>query len=324
MTVVPVRREDRIRLTTPHAGALLGVNTIMREQRQRLVLVWIGRACAVAAAGLVAFASWKLQPAEAIAARGGAKPPVFEASPHITAENWSVFAAKQGAAPERGAEEGRSQRFRLAGTFFALGEGAAERRKAILDDSETKQQSIIGEGESIEGWTVHEVAEDYAVLTRGAERQTLKLGFAGPKPPPAVAAAGEVQVGEGEQVLEETAFGKRVGDTRWVLSRAAVMNYYQELLDNPDRIAALYMSMKPEYKSDEITGYRVNQEGEQDFFKAMGLKEGDVVRKVNSMNMTSQARAEYFIGEFVKNRLNAVVLDIERDGKPEKMIYLTR
>ena len=56
----------------------------------------------------------------------------------------------------------------------------------------------------------------------------------------------------------------------------------------------------------------------------MGLRQGDVVRRVNSLHMTSQKRAEYFIGEFVKGGLGAVVLDIERDGRPEKLVYLVK
>ncbi len=56
----------------------------------------------------------------------------------------------------------------------------------------------------------------------------------------------------------------------------------------------------------------------------MGLRDGDVVRKVNSMRMTSQRRAEYFIGEFVQDRLGAVVIDVERDGQPQKLVYLVK
>jgi len=56
----------------------------------------------------------------------------------------------------------------------------------------------------------------------------------------------------------------------------------------------------------------------------VGLQHGDVVRKVNSMRMTSQRRAEYFIGEFVQGRLGAVVLDIERNGQPTKLVYLIK
>ena len=42
------------------------------------------------------------------------------------------------------------------------------------------------------------------------------------------------------------------------------------------------------------------------------------------MKMTKQERAEYFIREFVQDRLNAVVLDIERNGNPQKLIYYLR
>ena len=42
------------------------------------------------------------------------------------------------------------------------------------------------------------------------------------------------------------------------------------------------------------------------------------------MQMTSQSRAEYFLGEFVKDRLSAVVLDIERDEKDQQLIFMIR
>ena len=56
--------------------------------------------------------------------------------------------------------------------------------------------------------------------------------------------------------------------------------------------------------------------------KRKGAGGAEVVRRVNSMHMTSQRRAEHFIREFVRGNLGAVVLDIERGGKEEKLIYL--
>ena len=56
----------------------------------------------------------------------------------------------------------------------------------------------------------------------------------------------------------------------------------------------------------------------------MGMKEGDVVRKVNSMDMTSRQRAEYFIKEFAADRANVFMIEIERDGTPQKLIYQVR
>ncbi len=64
--------------------------------------------------------------------------------------------------------------------------------------------------------------------------------------------------------------------------------------------------------------------GEKDFYSEVGFQDGDIVRKVNSMRMTSQRRAEYFIGEFVQDRLGAVVIDIERNGEPKKLVYLVQ
>jgi len=42
------------------------------------------------------------------------------------------------------------------------------------------------------------------------------------------------------------------------------------------------------------------------------------------MQMTSRNRAEYFISEFVADRANAFVIEIERAGKAEKFVYQVR
>ena len=97
-------------------------------------------------------------------------------------------------------------------------------------------------------------------------------------------------------------------------------------MDDPERLAALFMAMEPDRDAaGKVAGYRVNMDvGEKEFYTQMGFQQGDVVRKVNSMRMTSQRRAEYFIGEFVQNRLGAVVIDIERNGTPKKLVYLVK
>jgi len=108
------------------------------------------------------------------------------------------------------------------------------------------------------------------------------------------------------------------------LKRKELLAYRDQLLDDPERLAALFISMKPDRIDRKIAGYRLAKEGEGEFWEAVGLLENDVIRKVNSMKMTKQERAEYFIREFVQDRLNAVVLDIERDGQPLKLIYYLR
>jgi type II secretory pathway component PulC len=123
-------------------------------------------------------------------------------------------------------------------------------------------------------------------------------------------------------VLATNRFGRQITSTRWEFSRQALMNYYQELLDDPIRMVAVYDSLKPRYDSQQkISGYQLDVEGEAEFFNNVGLHPGEIVTKVNSMPMTNRRRAEFFINEFVNQRANAFVLDVESDGTMQRRIY---
>lgn len=236
---------------------------------------------------------------------------------------WKVFKSLEGGATAAAGSLG--QRFRLAGTFSVFAENTDKNQRAILDDFAKKTQHLVGEGDAIDDVTVASIFNDHVVLRAGETEETLWLSFqgSGESSPatgqPVTAAAPE------EKVFEENKFGKRVGEKRWVLSKQALLEYYQEILDDPERITNLYASLRPDYsKEGQILGYVYDPQGEREFFKAMGIQEGDTIRKVNSMIMKSQSRAEYMLGEFIQNRLNTVVIDYERNGTADKMIYLIR
>ena len=220
-----------------------------------------------------------------------------------------------------------AQRFRLAGTFTAFnGDGAAPgtgQRKAVIDDLQKQTEYLLCEGESAEGLMMLKILTDRVTVQIGGKEEELRLSFND-----TVASAGApapTTVKTNEVALETSRFGKRIAENRWVLSREALMQYYDELRKDPERVVKLFDSLKPNYNpQQQIDGYRMGMEGEKEFFQAAGLQEGDVVRKVNSINMTSQKRAEYLISEFLQNRLSAIVFDIERENKPQKLIYFIR
>jgi len=238
----------------------------------------------------------------------------------LTDDDWGVLRRAKGkggvtvvAAP--------LQRFRLAGTFSALEDGATSRR-AVIDDLQKASEYLLREGEAIEGLTLLKIFPDRVTVNLAGKEAELRLSFtdtfASTAAPAAAAKTNEV-------ALSTSRFGKRIAQDRWVLSREALMLYYEELRKDPERVLQLFDSMQPDYTAEKnISGYKLHMEGEKEFFSAAGLQEGDVVRKVNSMNMTSQKRAEYFIGEFLQNRVTAIVFDIERDSKPQKLIYFIR
>lgn len=254
--------------------------------------------------------------------------PEASTSPAIAADAWQVV-RPSGRPPVAGGP--LAERFRLAGTFFLYAEGGVgndgARRRAILDDLNAKTQLLVQEEQVVDGYAVTRIETDRIRLMRDGTEYELTLSFTAVAGAPAATAGGpSEQPSSMEEMpaLESSRFGKRVGENRWVMKREELLRYYTELLDDPERIANVYASMKPKYEENEIGGYMLEAEGEQEFFKAIGLQEGDVIRRVNSMRMVSQRRAEYFMAEFMKNRVSALVFDIERGGKPEKMIYLIR
>jgi hypothetical protein len=233
------------------------------------------------------------------------------------AEFWSHFKAEGDSSAEAAGPLG--ERYRLAGVFRMLAGGG---ECAILDDLKEKRQLLLAQGEEEDGLRVEQVGADFAVVSDGTRRERLAIapGSGGGES----MAAMKAEAAPVQTVISTNRFGSRLGETRWEFSRDAVMDYYQEMMDHPERLVGLFNALEPDYGSDDrIEGYRVNTaRGEAEFFDEVGLKQGDVVRRVNSLHMTSQKRAEFFIGEFVKGNLGAVVLDIEREGRPVKLVYL--
>ena len=261
----------------------------------------------------------------------------WPAVPQISGMDLRVLAARpgeistvQGATSETPAGH---ERYRLAGTLLmqyeeAESEVRSRYGRAIVDDLTDRRQYVLAEGERVGDLQVLRIERDRAVVQIGGEVRVLEMSFrggvGGQSASTSSAVSPVVAAAEAMPALEENRFGRRVMPDRWLIHREAVMDYYREIRDDPRRVALLYESFEPVYADGKIQGYRLNIRGEREFLESVGLRAGDVVRAVNSMNMTSRSRAEFFIGEFLKSQLNAVVLDIERDGRPQKLVYLVR
>ncbi len=255
--------------------------------------------------------------------------PEWLSPPAMGTREWGVFRASSSSWLGTSVSSNAvPSRYRLAGTFLVADgpeSAAGGYRKAIIDDTQAKQQHLLAENESVDDLRVVRVYADRVEVEIGGRVEVLGLGFAAGAGEAPTRVSAVTAAAAGMEALETTRFGKRVQENRWVLDRESLMTYYREVLDEPERVARLYETFRPDYTAEgRIAGYEIAIQGEKEFLQDVGLREGDKVRMVNSMNMTSQSRAEFFLGEFVKERLSAVVLDIEREGKPQKIIYLIR
>jgi hypothetical protein len=219
--------------------------------------------------------------------------------------------------------------FRFAGTFFVSTAGATEVRKAVIDILREDRQVIVAEGDAVGGGVaVKRIFSDRIVLRRGADEFVLRLAFSGGNTDQDSADAADNNVSARAATVPgcETRFGRLLKPNSWMLERGRLMEYYNELFEEPERMLAVFDSFEPLYvgNSKKIEGYRITVRGEDAFFKEIGLKEGDIIRKVNSLKMTNRRRAEFFIKQVDANKLSAVVIDLERDGKPERLVYQIR
>jgi len=235
--------------------------------------------------------------------------------PSAQSFDWNIFCLSGG--DSQAAEGSLASAFRFAGTFFVSGDSGGEVRRAVLCVIADERQVIASEGDTIDGVVVDKIGADSVILRRGDETAELRLSFASGNQ----SATG---VGESAASGKDTAarFGKTLSKNSWELRRSSLMEYYNEMLDDPERLLNLFDSLKPLYNDNgSITGYQLGIEGEREFFESVGLREGDVVRKVNSLPMTRRSRAEFFIKQVASDKINAIVIDVERDGKPERLIY---
>ena len=259
--------------------------------------------------------------------------------PDLDAGIWNLFRSGQSAAP-KSAPGALAARYRLAGVFLSLPDmdqpgAAAGERCAILDDVQARQQYLAVEKEWLKdapvAVQVAAIGDDHVVLFDGEHEETIQLEVgttSGPEPGPDKSAASAAPK---QPILESNRFGNRIEENRWEINRQAVLEYTQEVMNSPVRTAAMFLSMDPERGADgKVVGHRLNMdfkdldEKDKDFYKQVGLQNGDVLQRVNSVHMTNQKRAEYLIGQFAQGNLNTIVIDVERGGQPKKLIYFVK
>ncbi len=212
--------------------------------------------------------------------------------------------------------------FRFAGTFFMYtdaDEPEASMRRAIISYQPEQRQYIVSEGDMIAGAEVIRIAATEVTLRRGDEEGVLQLR--GERAATATATQGASDIVAADAVMT-TRFGEQVRPGSWRMDREALLAYYEELLDEPERLLQVFDSMQPMYMEDgSISGYQLQTVGEAAFFEAVGFQEGDKVRAVNTLAMTNRRRAEFFIRQVVENDLDAIVIDLERNGEPVRLVY---
>jgi hypothetical protein len=209
----------------------------------------------------------------------------------------------------------------------------APRRVALLADLRSGKTHILKAGDKVTGITVVRIFMEKVVLTDGTREEELFRRSPGKSERSGAGSSVHSASSSGAMTGFDRFGGKRVAARQWVFRSTDLTRYYQELLDEPGRLLKVFDSLMPVDSGGKsigiydtgnfknIRGYRLNVLGEADFFKSVGFKQGDIVRKVNNVPMLNRRFAENFVNQFAQGQLNVVHIEIERNGKPETLIY---
>lgn len=280
--------------------------------------VLLALALAVALVGLTFQAGGARLPAVAAAPVA----PVWHETPAAVNPDFSVLRGP--AMADSGADTAAFlAAYRFAGSFFFNGDDAETFRRGVLSYLPENRQEIVSEGSLVAGVRVKHIAEDHIVLEKDGVEGTLTLGGGDNA---MMRSYLDQTAGDTADQQRHSRFGEQTGDGVWTFRKDAIQAYYEELLEEPERLLQVFDSLAPLYDETggAIEGYQLRAVGEQAFFDAVGFREGDIVRKVNALPMTNRGRAEFFIRQVVQDRVSAIVIDIERDGGPKRLVYQLR
>jgi len=194
----------------------------------------------------------------------------------------------------------------------AIDQKSAKRSYAIIEDQKTHKQDVHRVGDSVPGGAVvKEIDWLKVTLERDGRLEILELasGPGGGAPRSIAAAPAPAQpVGEGIQ---------KVSDTEFTLERAEVDNALENMNQLFTQIRAV-----PHFEGGQSVGFRLFAIRQDSLFDKIGLKNGDIISKINGQDMTDPARAIAMFQELRNER--QISVEVTRNKEPLTLSYSLR
>ena len=168
---------------------------------------------------------------------------------------------------------------------------------AVIENRETKAENLYKVGDILLGGEIV-LIEEKSVVIKNKENKEITLFFA---------------YHQGAAAAKRLVLSPFSGEIK-VLKMKGMFKKLKTKLSLLSRIR-----VKPTLVSGKVNGYQVTNVPSDPFFEAIGIKNGDAVRKVNG-NVISSIPQAYEIYRNLKPN-SVVKVDIVRDGKPVTLKY---
>jgi general secretion pathway protein C len=184
---------------------------------------------------------------------------------------------------------------------------------AIFETKGDRREGIFTEGESVfDTGVLKNVGKDKALLLRGAKElsfdvdtENINILPSSPNQQPA------------QNYADLSPMSKRVGEKEWVIDQRAVFKAMEDIGQ-----VLTDARLTPNMAEGKVEGFRITEIKPRGIFDAIGLKNGDILIKVNNYDIDTPEKAIQVISG-IKGE-NRVHLDLMRDGQRVSFNYQIR
>jgi general secretion pathway protein C len=208
--------------------------------------------------------------------------------------------------PPRAAEpEAAPQAPELKAKLLGTAPGAGMDSFAIIEDDNNKTQQLYRIGDKLQNRTLTRVEWDRVMLKNGQTEEVLKIvqptAKAGPAPAVATGGGG----------IEKRS------DTEFAIDRSEV----DKSMENMNQLFTQIRAV-PHFQDGKAAGFRLFAIKQDSVFEKIGLKNGDIITRINGNELTDPARAMSLIQELRGE--GRISVEVNRNRQPTTLSYEIR
>jgi general secretion pathway protein C len=218
--------------------------------------------------------------------------------------DYEVIAARDIFNPTHGGSAGRRTTLRLWGVGLSGREA-----RAVIEETATGRQALYRVGDEVGGGRIVAIDWDRVTLARAGGEEVLELAppASGQNPEATPEPEAPARAAPDERI-------RRTAENAFVVDR-------RELAGAVDNMSGLMTQLRAvaEVQDGRPAGFRLFQIRGDSLFARLGLRDGDVVQRVNGAEVGEPAALLAFI-QRLKDEPR-VALDIVRDDAPRTLVY---
>ncbi len=193
--------------------------------------------------------------------------------------------------------------------------GTGAQRYGVVENKRAKEQILVRLGDELDGAEVVEIGWRRLLLRRGGKDELLTV----PADLGVSAATKTARTSTSSRAggSTEDAKVRKIGDDRFLIARAEVDHQLENL-------SSLFTQMRavPSMKDGDTQGFRVFAIRRGSLFQELGLRNNDVIQRINGMELNDPTRAMGLFEELKgETRLS---VDVLRGGEPRTLSYEIR